>query len=423
MDKIVSCQAIEILDSRGNPTVQATVTTEHGHKGMAAVPSGASTGEHEAVELRDQNKHRYGGKGVLKAVGHVGLEIHEALRGKNVFDQEGIDRAMIELDGTGNKGRLGANAILAVSLASAKAAASSKRVSLYHFLGGEKGRLLPCPMMNIINGGAHANNGLDFQEFMVRPIGATTFHEAVRFGTEVFHALKAILQKRGFSTSVGDEGGFAPAISANEEALDLILQGIQQAGFRPGTDISIALDLAASEFFEGGDYVEKKKGSVRSPREHIDYLAKLSANYPIDSIEDGLAQNDWENWQILTQEMGSKLQLVGDDIFVTNPVFLRRGIDRGVANAILIKPNQIGTLSETIKAIRLAQGHGYRTIMSHRSGETEDSTIADLAVAFHCGQIKTGAPCRSDRTAKYNRLLAIEAELGKQALFHPKADF
>lgn len=420
MDKIVSCHAIEILDSRGNPTVQATVTTEHGSTGLAAVPSGASTGEHEAVELRDKNMHRYSGKGVLKAVGHVNHEINEALRGKNVFDQEGIDLAMIKLDGTANKERLGANAILAVSLATAKAAASSRKTPLYHYLGGEKGRLLPCPMMNIINGGAHANNGLDFQEFMIRPIGATTFHEAVRFGVEVFHALKSILQKRGFSTSVGDEGGFAPAISSNEEALDLILLGIQKAGFQPGPDISIALDLAASEFFEGGQYAEKKKGSQRSPREHIDYLAKLKNEYPIDSIEDGLAQNDWENWQIMTQEMGSKIQLVGDDVFVTNPVFLQRGIDRGVANAILIKPNQIGTLSETIKAIRLAQAHGYHTIMSHRSGETEDSTIADLSVAFHCGQIKTGAPCRSDRTAKYNRLLAIEAELGKHALFHPR---
>lgn len=421
MDLIEKCHAIEILDSRGNPTVQVTVTTEHGHKGCAAVPSGASTGTHEAVELRDGDKHRFGGKGVLKAVSHVNGELAALVRGKSVFEQGEIDKAMIRLDGTGNKGRLGANAILGVSLAIAKAAAASKRVPLYHYLGGSEARLLPCPMMNILNGGAHASNGLDFQEFMIRPIGATTFREAVRWGVEVFHALREILKKMGYSTSVGDEGGFAPALSSNEEALELILKGISKAGFTAGKEISIALDPAASEFFEEGAYVEKKKTPPvrRTPFEQVEYLAQLTRTYPIDSIEDGLAQNDWEHWQLMTKELGKQVQLVGDDIFVTNTVFLQRAIDRGVANAILIKPNQIGTLSETIDAIHLAQGQGYKTVMSHRSGETEDSTIADLAVAFNCGQIKTGAPCRSDRTAKYNRLLTIEDELGKHAMFHP----
>jgi len=422
MDKIVSCHAIEILDSRGNPTLQVTVTTEHGFKGCAGVPSGASTGSHEAVELRDGDMHRYGGKGVLKAVGHVNGVINEHLRGTSVFDQEAIDLEMIRLDGTGNKGHLGANAILGVSLAVAKAAAASKRVPFYFYLGGEAARLLPCPMMNILNGGVHASNALDFQEFMIRPIGAMSFREAVRWGAEVFHSLKGILKKMRHSTSVGDEGGFAPALSSNEEALDLLVLGIEKAGFKPGKDVTIALDPAASEFFENGQYKEMKKNPpvIRTPREQIDYLANLAKRYPIDSIEDGLAQNDWESWQTMTQEMGARMQLVGDDIFVTNTVFLQRAIDRGVANAILIKPNQIGTLTETIRAIRMAQAHGYKTVMSHRSGETEDSSIADLAVAFNCGQIKTGAPCRSDRTAKYNRLFEIEEELGKHAMFHPK---
>ncbi len=421
MNKIVSCHAMEILDSRGNPTVKATVTTEHGAVGCASVPSGASTGEHEAVELRDGDMHRYGGKGVLKAVSHVNGAIDQCVRGRSVFDQEGLDLAMIELDGTGNKGRLGANAILAVSLAAAKAGAASKRCSFYRYLGGDEARVLPCPMMNVLNGGVHASNGLDFQEFMIRLVGAPTFREAVRWGAEIFHAMHAILKKMGYSTSVGDEGGFAPAISSNEEALDLIVLGIKKAGFVPGKDVTIALDLAASEFFDHGQYVEKKKQPpvIRTARQQIDYLAKLAKNYPIDSIEDGLAQNDWENWQIMTQEMGGAMQLVGDDIFVTNAVFLGRAIDRGVGNAILIKPNQIGTLTETICAIRLAQKHGYKTVMSHRSGETEDSSIADLAVAFNCGQIKTGAPCRSDRTSKYNRLLEIEEELGNKAMYHP----
>jgi enolase len=422
MDNIETCHAIEILDSRGNPTVKVTVTTEHGHTGSAGVPSGASTGTHEAMELRDGNMHRFGGKGVLKAVSHVNGEINDLLRGKNVFDQAGIDKAMIKLDGTGNKGRLGANAILGVSLAASKAAAASKRVPFYRYLGGAEARLLPCPMLNILNGGAHASNGLDFQEFMIRPIGAPSFREALRFGAEVFHALKSILGKMGHSTSVGDEGGFAPALSSNEEALDLIVRGIEKAGFHPGKDVTIALDPAASEFFVNGQYTEKKKAPpiIRSPREHINYLARLVKTYPIDSIEDGLAEDDWEHWQLMTQEMGGQIQIVGDDIFVTNTVFLQRAIDRGVANAILIKPNQIGTLTETMEAILLAQRHGYKTVMSHRSGETEDSSIADLAVAFNCGQIKTGAPCRSDRTSKYNRLLEIEEELGKQSMFHPK---
>lgn len=422
MNKIVSCKALEILDSRGNPTLLAMVTTEHGQVGMASVPSGASTGAHEAMELRDGDQRRYGGKGVLKAVGHVNGEINHLLHGKDVFDQAAIDDEMVRCDGTANKGRLGANAILGVSLAAARAAASAKHMPLYHYLGGNEARLLPCPMMNILNGGAHANNGLDFQEFMIRPISAGTFKEALRFGVEIFHALKDTLKKKGFSVSVGDEGGFAPAIYSNEEALDLICQGIEKAGLKAGKDVTIALDLAASEFFREGSYIEKKKQPplVRTPREMIDYLEKLAQSYPIDSIEDGLAENDWENWQTMTEEMGTKVQLVGDDIFVTNAVFLQRAIDRKVANAILVKPNQIGTLTETIRTIRLAQSNGYKTVMSHRSGETEDSIIADLAVAFNCGQIKTGAPCRSDRTAKYNRLLMIEDELGKRAMFHPK---
>jgi enolase len=412
MEPIVKCHAIEILDSRGNPTLCVTVTTAGGFSGTASVPSGASTGVHEAVELRDHQSNRYGGKGVQKAVSHVNVELNKALQGHSVFDQKGIDEKMISLDGNSNKSRLGANAILGVSLATVKAAAAAKRQPLYHYLGG---RLLPCPMMNVINGGVHANNGLAFQEFMIRPIGAPTFKEAVRYGAEVFHALKALLKKKGFSTSVGDEGGFAPNFTSNEQALDAILHAIELAGFKPKTDISIALDPAASEFFIDGNY------NKRSPKEQIAYLAKLVKSYPIDSIEDGLDQNDWEHWRLLTEELGSHIQLVGDDLFVTNIAFLQRGIDQKIANAILIKPNQIGTLTETVAAIHLAQKHGYHTIISHRSGETEDTTIADLAVAYSCGQIKTGSLCRSERTAKYNRLLEIEEELGSKALFHPKA--
>jgi enolase len=413
MDKITSCTALEILDSRGNPTLKATVVTDRGHWGQAAVPSGASTGEFEAIELRDNDPRRYGGKGVLKAIANVQGPIASALRGISVFDQQKIDETMIRLDGTDNKQHLGANAILAVSLASARAAAQARKMPLYRSLGSDEARLLPCPMMNILNGGVHADNGLDFQEFMIRPIGAKTFHDAVRWGAEVFHTLKSILKKKKLPTAVGDEGGFAPPLSSNEEALDLIVQAIEKAGYKPGREISIALDPAASEFFRNGLYRDK------TPAQQIDLLAHLASRYPIDSIEDGLAQNDWEHWRHLTERLGGKIQLVGDDIFVTNTRFLQQGIDQGVANAILIKVNQIGTLTETLAAVHLAHKHRYRAIMSHRSGETEDTTIADLAVACGTGQIKTGSLCRSDRTAKYNRLIEIEAELGPRALFHP----
>jgi enolase len=415
MSLIESCHAIEILDSRGNPTLKATVRTQDGFIGRAAVPSGASTGEHEAVELRDQDPKRYGGKGVLKAVSHVNGPIHQLLKGKSVFDQEAIDHAMITLDGTPNKQNLGANAILAVSLAAAQCAAQAKKLPLYRYLGGSTATLLPCPMMNVINGGVHADNGLDFQEFMIRPIGAPTFREALRFGAETFHTLKSILKKRGLTTAVGDEGGFAPRLQSHEEALDLILEAIQKAGYRPKQDLSLALDTAASEFYKNGKY------SGKSTQEQIAYLTQLTANYPIDSIEDGLDQNDWEGWASLTQKLGAKVQLVGDDIFVTNTHFLQKAIQSKVANAILIKVNQIGTLTETKAAIKLAQANHYRTIMSHRSGETEDTIIADLAVAFNCGQIKTGSLCRSERIAKYNRLLEIEAELGSSARYDPLA--
>ena len=421
---IESCHALEILDSRGNPTLKATVKSTEGAIGQAAVPSGASTGEHEAAELRDGNPTRYGGKGVLKAVEHVNGSINALLKGKSLFNQEEADQAMLRLDGTDNKKNLGANAMLGVSLALAKCAAAAKKQPLYQMLGGT---LLPCPMMNILNGGAHADNGLDFQEFMIRPVGAPSFHEAVRWGAEVFHTLKALLKAQNFSTSVGDEGGFAPQISSNEEALDFIVRAIEKAGFKPGVDITLALDAAASEFFEGGLYVEKKKQKAglpfinRSSHDQAAYLKKLADAYPIDSIEDGMDQNDWEGWVHLTRELGDRLQLVGDDLFVTNVRFLQRGIESRAANAILIKPNQIGTLTETIETVNLAKKHHFRTIISHRSGETEDSTIADLAVGLSLGQIKTGSLCRSERIAKYNRLLEIEAELGKRAQFHPRA--
>ena len=417
MSLIASCHAIEILDSRGNPTLEATVLTSDGFLGKAAVPSGASTGEHEAVELRDKDPKRYGGKGVLKAVAHVNGAIHQLLKGKSVFDQEAIDQSMIQLDGTKNKSHLGANAILGVSLAAAKAAAQAKRKPLYAYLGGDKAHLMPCPMMNVLNGGVHADNGLDFQEFLIRPIGAPNFPEAIRWGTEVFHALKSTLKQKGFSTSVGDEGGFAPAISSNREALDLVFHAIETAGFHPKKQISLALDLAASEFYHEGMYIEKKSKKKRTSSQMIDELESLIQTYPIDSIEDGLDQNDWEGWKELTQRLGKKVQLIGDDIFVTNTRFLQRAIDEHVANAILIKVNQIGTLTETAAAIQLAQKHNYKTVLSHRSGETEDTTIADLAVAYNSGQIKTGAPCRSERTAKYNRLLEIAQELKEQASY------
>ncbi len=413
MSLIESCHALEILDSRGNPTLKVTVRTPDGFLGQASVPSGASTGEHEAVELRDNDPKRYNGKGVLKAISHVNGPINQLLKGKSIFDQEALDQAMIALDGTPNKSNLGANAILGVSLASARCAASTKNQPLYHYLGGPQANLLPCPMMNVINGGVHADNGLDFQEFMIRPIGAPTFRESIRYGAEVFHALKSLLKKRNLSTAVGDEGGFAPHLSSHEEALDLIVEAIQKAGYRPKTDITIALDPASSEFYKNGTY------SGKTTDEQIDYLINLCKTYPIDSIEDGLDQNDWKGWVALTKKLGSKIQLVGDDIFVTNTHFLQKAISLHAANAILIKVNQIGTLTETAAAIKLAKAHNYKTVMSHRSGETEDTTIADLAVAFGCGQIKTGSLCRSERIAKYNRLLEIEEALGKKALFKP----
>jgi enolase len=417
---IASIYALEILDSRGNPTLKVTVTTKEGTIGQACVPSGASTGEHEALELRDLEPSRYFGRGVLLAVENVNNPIQCHLKGKSVFDQEKIDHAMIALDGTPNKSELGANAMLGVSLAVAKAAAQTKKEPLYRYLGGADASRLPCPMMNILNGGAHADNLLDFQEFMIRPIGAPIFAEAIRWGSEIFHSLKTILKNRMFSTAVGDEGGFAPAIAANEEALDLILEAIRKAGYVPGKDVTIALDCAASEFYHDGCYVEKKKGAAgqkRSAEEQIQYLVSLTKHYPIDSIEDGLDQNDWAGWRMLTEMLGSRLQLVGDDLFVTNTRFLQKGVQQKVANAILIKANQIGTLTETVAAIQMAQQNNYKTIISHRSGETEDTTIADLSVAYNLGQIKTGSLSRSDRTAKYNRLLEIANELGPLAKF------
>ncbi len=425
MYEIASCHALEILDSRGNPTLEVTVITKEGARAKAAVPSGASTGEHEAVELRDNDPKRYGGKGVLKAAAHVNGPLQKRLLGMSVLHQEEIDKAMIDLDGTPNKSRFGANAILGISLASAKCAAAAKKLPLYRYLG-QDASLLPCPMMNILNGGVHADNGLDFQEFMIRPLGAPTFKEALRAGAEVFHALKSILKKKGLSTNVGDEGGFAPPLGANEEALDLILSSIEKAGYRKGKDFTLALDCAASEFYVKPLYIEKKLKDAgkdyrkQTAKEQIDYLAKMAATYPIDSIEDGLDQNDWEGWAHLTEALGKKLQLVGDDIFVTNPKILRKAISMHVGNAILIKVNQIGTLTETIETVELAKKSGYRTVISHRSGETEDTTIADLAVALAAGQIKTGSLCRSERVAKYNRLLEIEEELGKKAIYAPR---
>ncbi|MBI5273370.1 MAG: phosphopyruvate hydratase [Chlamydiia bacterium] len=423
MSKIASCHALEILDSRGNPTLKVTVRTEEGAIGSVSIPSGASTGEHEAAELRDHDPKRYGGKGVLKAAANVNSTLQQALLGLSVFDQEMIDRTMIHCDGTPNKNRLGANAILGVSLAAAKCAAAVKKEPLYRYLGGADAHFIPCPMMNILNGGVHADNGLDFQEFMIRPFGAPTFREAIRWSAEVFHTLKSILKSKGLSTNVGDEGGFAPPLSSHEEAIQLILQAIEKAGYRPHKDFMMAIDCAASEFFVDGLYIERKKKdrgipfAKHSSNEQIDILAKLASIYPIDTIEDGLDQNDWQGWGLLTKKLGAKIQLIGDDIFVTNTHFLQRAIKEHVANSILIKPNQIGTLTETIETIRLAQKHQYKTVISHRSGETEDTTIADLAVAFGLRQIKTGSLSRSERIAKYNRLLEIEEELGKKALY------
>ncbi len=413
MSTITSVQALEILDSRGMPTLEVIVQTENGSIGKAAVPSGASTGEHEALELRDGDKTRYFGKGVTQAISHVKGPLATCVLKKNVCDQESLDQALIEADGTDNKSRYGANAILGLSLAIAKAAAAFSCKPLYCYLGGDKAQLLPCPMVNIINGGAHADNGLDFQEFMIRPKGALSFHEALRSSAEVFHSLKSLLKKKGYTVAVGDEGGFAPRLRSHEEALDFIMSAIEQAGYRAGQDISLAIDCAASEFYD----VATKKYRSCSSQEQTHYLFKLCQSYPIDSIEDPLDQNDWEGWKELTKTFNNKVQIVGDDIFVTNPLFLQKGIKEDVANAILIKLNQIGTLTETLQTINLAKKAGYATIISHRSGETEDTTIADLCVATSCGQIKTGSLSRSERVAKYNRLLEIEAELGSRAVF------
>ena len=417
MTAIVNVVGREILDSRGNPTVEVDVVLEDGSMGRAAVPSGASTGAREAVELRDGDKGRFGGKGVLKAVEAVNREIFDAVSGLEAEDQLKIDETLIALDGTKNKSRLGANAILGVSLAVAKAAAEASGLPLYRYVGGAMARVLPTPMMNVVNGGAHADNPIDFQEFMIVPVGAPSFAEAVRWGAETFHALKAALKKAGQNTNVGDEGGFAPNLPSAEAALDFCVKAIDAAGFKPGDDIALALDPAASEFFKQGRYVYEGEGATRSVEEQVDYLVRLANAYPILSIEDGMAEQDWAGWKLLTEKLGSRRQLVGDDIFVTNTEILARGIKEGVANSILIKVNQIGSLSETLAAVDMAQRAGYTAVMSHRSGETEDSTIADLAVATNCGQIKTGSLSRSDRLAKYNQLIRIEEELGDQARY------
>ncbi|WP_309661576.1 phosphopyruvate hydratase [Sphingomonas sp.] len=417
MNAIVTVHGRQILDSRGNPTVEVDVTLADGSLGRAAVPSGASTGVHEAVELRDGDTKRWGGKGVEQAVGNVNGEIAKAIMGREAEDQAGLDGALIALDGTENKGRLGANAILGVSLATAKAAANASGMPLYRYIGGADANLLPVPMMNILNGGAHADNGIDFQEFMVVPVDAASFAEALRCGAEIFHALKSALHQAGLSTSVGDEGGFAPAIRNSTEALDYIEKAVTAAGYKLGGDVVLALDCAASEYFKDGAYRMTGEGRTLSPAENVDFLAGLAANYPIASVEDGMGEDDMIGWKLLTERLGSRVQLVGDDLFVTNEKRLAQGIADGIANSILIKVNQIGTLTETIAAVRLAQSAGYTTIMSHRSGETEDATIADLAVALSCGQIKTGSAARSDRTAKYNQLLRIEEELGDTARY------
>jgi enolase len=417
MTAIVDIVARQILDSRGNPTVEVDVILEDGSMGRAAVPSGASTGAHEAVELRDGDKARYLGKGVLKAVEAVNSEILDAIGGMDAENQVAIDEAMIELDGTPNKGRLGANAILGVSLAVAKAAAEAASLPVYRYVGGTQARVLPVPMMNIINGGAHADNPIDFQEFMIMPVGAPSLEEAVRMGSEVFHTLRAALKKAGHNTNVGDEGGFAPNLPSAEGALDFLMQSIEQAGYKSGGDIVIALDCAATEFFKDGAYRYEGEGQTRTPQAQADYLAKLVGAYPIVSIEDGMSEDDWEGWKALTDLVGDRCQLVGDDLFVTNVTRLSEGIARGVGNSILVKVNQIGSLTETLAAVDMAHRAGYTAVMSHRSGETEDATIADLAVATNCGQIKTGSLARSDRTAKYNQLIRIEEELGPQARY------
>ena len=412
----------EVLDSRGNPTVEVDVILECGAMGRAAVPSGASTGEHEALELRDGDKKRYGGKGVTKAVNNVNTVIADALLGMNVTDQVGIDRVLLELDGTPTKSNLGANALLGVSLACAKAAANALEMPLYRYIGGVNAKVLPVPMMNIINGGSHSDAPIAFQEFMIRPVGAESFREALRMGAEVFHSLKKVLHDRGLSTAVGDEGGFAPALKGTEDALESIIKAIEAVGYKAGEDVMIGLDCASSEFYEDGAYdyskFEGATGAKRSSAEQVAYLEELISRYPIDSIEDGMSENDWEGWKLLTERIGDRCQLVGDDLFVTNVQYLKKGIEMGCANSILIKVNQIGTLTETLDAIDMAHRAGYTSVTSHRSGETEDATIADIAVATNSGQIKTGSLSRSDRMAKYNQLLRIEEELGDNAQFY-----
>ena len=419
--KIHKIHAREILDSRGTPTVAAEVILDSGARGSASVPSGASTGENEAIELRDGDPSRYFGKGVLKAVANVNEVIAPAIVGHNVFEQMTIDRLMCEMDGTHNKSRLGANALLAVSLAVADAAASSLKVPLYHYLGAPNSNVLPVPMMNIINGGSHSDSPIAFQEFMIRPVGASTFSDGLRMGAEVFHSLKGVMRERGLSTAVGDEGGFAPLLKGTEDALQLILRAVEKAGYLPGKDVTLALDCASSEFYSDGIYdysiFEGDKGRKLSREEQIDYLKYLVDNYPIDSIEDGMSENDWLGWEMMTKELGGRCQLVGDDLFVTNVDYLAKGIKTGCANAILVKLNQIGTLTETLEAIAMAQRHGYKAIISHRSGETEDTFIADLAVATNSGQIKTGSLSRSERIAKYNRLLKIEEDLKGRSVY------
>ncbi|MEE9388403.1 MAG: phosphopyruvate hydratase [Paracoccaceae bacterium] len=415
MSTIIEIFGREILDSRGNPTVEVDVTLADGTMGRAAVPSGASTGAHEAVELRDGDKNRYLGKGVLNAVESINGELADGLVGMDASDQEDIDAAMIELDGTENKARLGANAILGISLATAKAAADFSALPLYRYVGGSSARILPVPMMNIINGGEHADNPIDIQEFMIMPVSAGNIREAIRMGAEVFHTLKKELSNAGHNTGIGDEGGFAPNLSSSRDALDFILKSIEKAGYKPGEDIHLALDCAASEYFKDGKYEMKGEGKSLSSDENVAYLAKLAADYPIISIEDGMDEDDWDGWKALTDAIGDKVQLVGDDLFVTNPARLARGIELGSANSMLVKVNQIGTLSETLRAVEMAHRAGFTNVMSHRSGETEDATIADLAVATNCGQIKTGSLSRSDRLAKYNQLIRIEEMLGETA--------
>lgn len=417
MSVIENILAREILDSRGNPTIEVDVILDDGSFGRAAVPSGASTGSHEAVEVRDGDTNRYLGKGVQQAVLAIEHKIFPVLQGMSALDQRRIDQAMIDLDGTENKSTLGANAILGVSLAVAKAAADCLGQPLYNYIGGVNARIMPIPMMNILNGGAHADNPVDIQEFMIVPKGAASVTEAIRMGAEVFHHLKTLLKKAGHSTNVGDEGGFAPNLASTREALDYIMKAIQTAGYKPGEDISLALDVAATEFYQNGQYHLKGEGATLSAKEMVDYYRDLISDYPITSIEDGLAEDDWQGWKLLTQALGDKVQLVGDDLFVTNVKRLQQGIDQGAGNAILIKVNQIGTLSETLDTIQLARRHGYKVVISHRSGETEDSTIADLSVAVNAGQIKTGSLCRSDRVAKYNQLIRIEEELSGMSLY------